>query len=338
MNGLTTIKLKSRAPGCIDRPVVTDDTIAALLASNAPVAIGVSGGKDSCACALATVAHLDAIGHAGPRVLVHSDLGRVEWKESLPVCERLAALLGLELIVVRRAAGDMMDRWLTRWSNNVERYATLECVKLILPWSTPSMRFCTSELKTAVICRELVRRFPGRTIVSASGIRRDESAKRKKAPIAKEQAKLTSITHKTRGYDWNPIIEWSTPDVFAFLAARGFALHEAYTTYKTSRVSCVFCIMGSADDLAASTTCPRLPEALSRIEMEAESAMGQDPKGGSGWRWARARAAAATHSASSTLRSAASIPQARRRRSRRRVAFLGYAMPPPTGAICRRWR
>ena len=256
MNGLTTIKLKSRAPGCIDRPVVTDDTIAALLASNAPVAIGVSGGKDSCACALATVAHLDAIGHAGPRVLVHSDLGRVEWKESLPVCERLAALLGLELIVVRRAAGDMMDRWLTRWSNNVERYATLECVKLILPWSTPSMRFCTSELKTAVICRELVRRFPGRTIVSASGIRRDESAKRKKAPIAKEQAKLTSITHKTRGYDWNPIIEWSTPDVFAFLAARGFALHEAYTTYKTSRVSCVFCIMGSADDLAASTTCP----------------------------------------------------------------------------------
>ena len=43
-------------------------------------------------------------------------------------------------IVVRRAAGDMMDRWLKRWSNNLARYVNLNCVKLILPWSTPSMR------------------------------------------------------------------------------------------------------------------------------------------------------------------------------------------------------
>ncbi len=49
------------------------------------------------------------------------------------------SVLGLELMVVRREAGDMMDRWLQRWRDNLARYATLRCVKVILPWSTPSM-------------------------------------------------------------------------------------------------------------------------------------------------------------------------------------------------------
>lgn len=245
----------TRSAGCADRGVVFTDEITALQAAGAPVAIGVSGGKDSCAAALATVEHLNAIGHTGPRILIHSDLGRVEWKDSLPTCERLAKATGLELIVVRREAGDMMDRWLTRWANNVERYVNLECVKLILPWSTPSMRFCTSELKTAIICRELVRRFPGQTIVSVSGIRREESANRAKAPITKAQAKLSSKTRRTSGLDWHPIIEWSEDDVYAFLADRGFALHEAYTRYGMTRVSCAFCIMSSEADMAASASC-----------------------------------------------------------------------------------
>lgn len=243
-------------PGKTDRGVVTTSEVDALLAAGAPVAIGVSGGKDSCAGAIATVEHLDRIGHTGPRVLVHSDLGRVEWKQSITICEQLAARLGVELVVVRREAGDMMDRWLTRWSNNVERYADLSCVKVILPWSTPSMRFCTSELKVAIICRELVKRFPGQTIVNACGIRRAESSGRAKAPVAKAQPKLTSKTHRTTGIDWHPIIEWSTPDVFRFLAARGCELHEAYTVYNVSRVSCAFCIMQNEADMIASSSCP----------------------------------------------------------------------------------
>ncbi len=256
----------------VDPSVVTTDDVDLALGRDAPVAIGVSGGKDSCALAFATVAHLDAIGHKGPRVLIHSDLGRVEWKDSLPTCERLAAALGLELIVVRRQAGDMMDRWLVRWSNNMERYAALECVKVILPWSTPSMRFCTSELKTAVICSALIKRFPGQTIVSACGIRRAESRNRAKAPIAKAQPKLSSKKHRTTGLDWNPIIEWSHAEVFASLAARGFALHEAYTTYGMSRVSCAFCIMSNDADKLAATTCPDNAELYREmVDLEIES-------------------------------------------------------------------
>lgn len=250
------VSIGSAAPGRVDRGVVTDDAVNYHLLRDAPVAIGVSGGKDSCIAAMATVEYLDSIGHTGPRILIHSDLGRVEWRASLPTCERLAAVLGLELVVVRRAAGDMMDRWLVRWSNNVARYTDLSCVKLILPWSTPAMRFCTSELKTAVICRELVRRFPGQTIISVSGIRADESSKRRHAPVSKAQAKLTSVTHKTTGIDWHPVLRWTKADVFALMAAREFEPHEAYTKYGMSRVSCAFCIMSNEADLVASASCP----------------------------------------------------------------------------------
>lgn len=229
--------------------------IDALVAKGAPIAMGVSGGKDSSALALALDEYLDARGHRGPRVLIHSDLGRVEWADSLPTCQRLADRLRLELIVVRRAAGGLMERWLTRWGNNVARYASLSCVRLILPWSTATMRFCTSELKTAVICRELVHRFPGQVILSATGIRADESASRAKQPVVKAQAKLTSATHRTSGYDWHPLHTWKLDDVWAIHDRTGFPRHEAYRVFGSSRVSCAFCILASAGDLEASSSC-----------------------------------------------------------------------------------
>ena len=229
----------------------TPSEVARLLAADAPVAVGVSGGKDSCAAAFATAAHLDAIGHRGPRLLVHSDLGLVEWRDSLPTCERLAAALGWELLVLRRAAGGLMERWEARWRNNVARYRELRCVRLILPWSTPSMRFCTSELKTDVICRALARRWPNHAIVNALGIRADESTERAKASPCRPQAKLASRTHATTGLDWLPILRWSVEDVWREIRSRGFEPHEAYSVYGSSRVSCAFCIMSRASDLAA---------------------------------------------------------------------------------------
>ncbi len=229
--------------------------ITAAIQSNAAVAIGVSGGKDSAVCAIATNEYLDRMRHTGPRVLIHSDLGRVEWKQSLPAVRYLADRLGLELVVVRRESGDLLQRWQTRWANNVARYENLECVKLILPWSTPSMRFCTSELKTAIICRDLVKRFHGHQILSVTGIRRQESAGRAKAPVSAIQKLLTSNPRKTSGFDWHSIIEWSTTEVFTYLAEIGFELHEAYRIYKASRVSCAFCIMSAAADLVAASRC-----------------------------------------------------------------------------------
>lgn len=235
--------------------LISDDYILSTLNDNGVVAVGVSGGKDSCAIAIAMHNYLNGIHYTGPRILIHSDLGRVEWKESLPTCQRLAKHIGWELVVVRRKAGDMMDRWLKRWENNVNRYIELECVKLILPWSTPSMRFCTAELKRDVICRELVTRFPGKVIFSVSGIRREESENRKKSHYRNPQIKMTNKKWNTIGWDWHPLLDWTLEDVLKYLDDNNFPLHEAYTKYGTSRVSCAFCIMSKHDDLVAASTC-----------------------------------------------------------------------------------
>jgi len=172
------------------------------------------------------------------------------------MCQRLADRVGMELVVVRRLAGDLLDRWKVRWSNNCERYASLSCVKMILPWSTASMLFCRSELKAAIICRYLVERFPQQTIINASGIRRDESTTRAKAPIWAPQSRLTSKTYETTGLDWHPLVEWTLEQVFAYHQVRDFPPHEAYTRFLMSRVSCAFCTLASLADLIASTTCP----------------------------------------------------------------------------------
>lgn len=251
-------------------PVAVTPEISSLLAANAPVAVGVSGGKDSSAVALRLDDYLNEIGHSGPRLLIHSDLGVVEWKDSLPVCEKLAARMGWELVVVRRKSGDLMDRWEKRWSNNVERYESLSCVKVILPWSTPSMRFCTSELKTDIICAALKKRFPGQQILSVTGIRHAESAQRAKMPCCQVQPKLTK--KGVIGWNWNAIIGWPTADVFTYLDHKQEPLHEAYTKYRCSRVSCAYCIMAAGDDLVGAATCEDNHELYRRmVELEIRS-------------------------------------------------------------------
>ncbi len=253
---MANLPTRAGSPAQALYPVAVAPEVADLLTTGAPVALSVSGGKDSGAMALATHAYLDEVGHRGPRLLIHADLGRVEWRESLPMCQRLADRLDLPLVVVRRQAGDLLDRWLVRWRNNCERYADLQCVKLILPWSTASMLFCRSELKAAIICRSLVERFQRQAIVDASGIRREESTTRAKAPVWAPQVRLASATYGTSGLDWHPILDWSLEQVFAYHQLCQFPLHEAYTRYGMSRVSCAFCILASLADLSASATCP----------------------------------------------------------------------------------
>jgi len=222
--------------------------IDALIAQGAPVAVGVSGGKDSQAAALATFGYLDKMGHAGPRVLVHADLGIVEWKASLPVCEALARHLDAELIVVRRAAGGLMERWEARWQSSLRRYIELSTVCLVLPWSTPSMRFCTSELKTHPIRAELRRRFKKCVFINVTGIRREESSARSKSPIASLDAAGNA--------DWRLILDWREAEVFDFISESGLQPHEAYSRFGMSRVSCIFCIMSSEADLTAASLVP----------------------------------------------------------------------------------
>jgi 3'-phosphoadenosine 5'-phosphosulfate sulfotransferase (PAPS reductase)/FAD synthetase len=233
--------------------VATTPEIEAMLARNAVVAIGVSGGKDSNATAIATAEYLKRIGHKGPKVLIHAHLGRIEWRDSYPNCERLAERLGWSLMVVSRKKGDMIDRWVERWANNVNRYARLGCVSLISPWSSSQWRFCTSELKTAVICQALTSKYKGREIISVTGIRRSESDGRKDAPISKRNELLDRKGKGTTGVNWNNIALWTLDEVFEYLELRNMPLHQAYTEYGTSRVSCCYCVLGAQPDLHKAT-------------------------------------------------------------------------------------
>jgi 3'-phosphoadenosine 5'-phosphosulfate sulfotransferase (PAPS reductase)/FAD synthetase len=193
--------------------------------------------------------------------------------DSLPSCQRLAAHIGWELIVVHRKAGDMLARWQGRWANNLVRYRDLACVKLILPWSTPSMRFCTSELKTAVIASALKKRFAGLDILNITGVRRQESSSRSRLPVLAPMPRLTR--KNAAGMSWNAILEWRLDDVLESISESGLALHDAYTKYGASRVSCAFCIMSSESDLMAAAGCDDNRDLYRlMVELEADSTFG----------------------------------------------------------------
>lgn len=232
--------------------------ISAQIATGSPVAIGVSGGKDSQASALAVCEHLDRVGHAGPRILVHSDLGSVEWRDSYPVCQDLAEYLGLELVVLRRDKGGLMERWESRWQSSAVRYQDLATVTLVPCWSTPAMRFCTSEMKTHPITAMLRRRFPGKVVINVTGIRRDESRRRASSAIA-------DVDRDGRLWNWRPILDWSADDVFACVARHGLRPHPAYPDFGMSRVSCRFCIMSSRADLVAAAAQSELHDLYRRM-------------------------------------------------------------------------
>jgi 3'-phosphoadenosine 5'-phosphosulfate sulfotransferase (PAPS reductase)/FAD synthetase len=231
--------------------ITIDEDVADLIDADAVIAFGASGGKDSDAMALATTRFLDAVNHQGPRVLIHADLGRIEHADSLPQCERLAAHLGLELIVVKRKQGGMVERWQQRWRDNAARYIDLRCVTLITPWSSASMRFCTSELKVAPITRELAIRFHGHPIINAVGIRREESDGRAKKPVSQPNKRLARAGG-IGGRDWYPIIDWPVEEVWLEHERQGFAGHYAYRVNGNSRVSCSLCVLNGMHDLQAS--------------------------------------------------------------------------------------
>lgn len=72
-------------------------------------------------------------------------------------------------------------------------------------------------------------------------------------PVSKVDTRLSR--RGLQGLVWNSIIEWTLPEVLGEIAGHGRELHEAYSRYGMSRVSCSFCIMASKPDLIASATC-----------------------------------------------------------------------------------
>lgn len=189
---------------------------------------------------------------------IHADLGRAEWATTPETVQRIAAEAGMPLTVVRRAAGDLVDRWIQRFESGKRRYAALETYNLIGPWSSASLRFCQSEMKAAVIGPAVARMHQGEQIISVLGLRRDESHNRASIPIAKADERYAKAgnRHGTTMMTWHPIADWTSSDVFHAHRMLGILLHEAYSTWGSSRLSCRYCIFASLKDLEVSAAAP----------------------------------------------------------------------------------
>jgi len=233
----------------MSRNILIPPEVQRLLNAQAPVVIGLSGGKDSTAVAWAVSQAL--LDYAGPKLLLHADLGSTEWLDSWPSCQRIAERTGWELASCTRPAGGMMERWESRWASSKRRYCAMETVTVVLPWSTPAMRFCQSELKVAPITSLIKRRFGKVPVLNVTGVRGEESAARSKQPVCAPVAKLPPGS-----LAWRPIHHWTEEDVWAEIAASGIKPHEAYSLFGSSRVSCRFCILANEADLRASLKDP----------------------------------------------------------------------------------
>lgn len=92
-----------------DSPPDVPEPIERLLAQGAALAISISGGKDGQAMLL-WLAHLRRSGEwSGRCFAIHAHLGRASWPETLAHCYQICDQAEIELIVVRREQGDLVD-------------------------------------------------------------------------------------------------------------------------------------------------------------------------------------------------------------------------------------
>jgi len=205
--------------------------------------IGHSAGKDSAAMfeALVKIWDKDKI-----RV-IHADLGEIEHAGAKEFIRD--NIDGHDLMIAKafNKAGDPVD--LFDMIRN--RRKTLDAAgKFDAPaFPSSAARFCTSDLKTGPIWRE-IRRDGHDLGVNCVGIRAEESkAREKKIATRGTLNPNKKNTTKTReAYDWWPIAHWTIDEVWAEIAEAGKKPHPAYAN-GNERLSCVFCIFGSKNDL-----------------------------------------------------------------------------------------
>lgn len=265
------------------------DLIKTAISKGAKIYGSVSGGKDG--QAMTKSLHTWGFHITG---LIHADLGRTEWKQSLPMCERLAEEINVPLHVVRRNDKlDMLDIWQRRMKQ-------LEGTGKPF-WSSSSNRYCTSDLKRDPI-NVFFRNCGNDFIISCEGIRAGESTARAQKQPLQIREKVTSSYYKGMTVEeaienykpgkrlaltWYPIFNFSINDVWETYGVDEEVLfycrehykqtnevlsvwpfHPAYV-FGNERVSCVFCVLGSMNDLkVGSCHAPELLNTLVKMEEE----------------------------------------------------------------------
>lgn len=210
-------------------------------------------------------------------VVVHADLGRVEWDGTRELAEEQAAFYGLRFEVVARTE-DLLDQVVTRWRTlqGAARALDLESMALSLAglpafadlaaeeaarkratpaWPSSTARYCTSDQKTGQVAKLMTRlaaehRAAGHAgpvrILNCLGIRADESpARALKDPFGPDKA----ATNGRRVVDrWLPIFDWTADRVWDTIRRSGVRHHPAYDA-GMPRLSCVFCVLAGRREL-----------------------------------------------------------------------------------------
>lgn len=241
-----------------EEPELSADDPLELVRSADVIVLNSSGGKDSMAMMAYVVGLAAKVGALDRIVVVHCDLGRVEWEGTRELAELHAQIYGLPFEVRSRQAGDLLDQ--------VEERSM---------WPSADVRYCTAYHKRDLV-RDLIRgldrlyaRFWRRGIVlDCLGFRAAESSKRaKKEPLAQD----TALTTRGRSvFTWSPILDWSDVRVWQEIANSGLPYSPVYDA-GMSRLSCSFCVLASEADLVCAA---RLRPDMAQTYVELEGRIG----------------------------------------------------------------
>lgn len=116
-------------------------------------------------------------------------------------------------------------------------------------WPSSAIRYCTSDLKRGPIEKRIraIMKARGATLaVNCMGLRAEESPARAKKPEWQLNARLSKAGRTV--HDWLPIQDYTTALVFGTILGADQRPHPVYQE-GNERLSCVFCIFGSDNDL-----------------------------------------------------------------------------------------
>lgn len=242
------------------------------LASYDVILINSSAGKDSQAMLTHLVERADSEGIPRDRIIVvHADLGRVEWDGTRELAERQAAAYGLRFETVGRAE-DLLDQIVTRHNTLRAKGDTTTPA-----WPSSQARYCTSDQKTSQVAKLMTQlatdhrtAHPERPIriLNCLGIRAAESpARAKKTPFGPDGAASNGRRTVDR---YLPIFDWSDEQVWDTIRRSGLPHHPAYDA-GMPRLSCMFCVLAGRKELVLSA---RLNPAMAQEYLAVEKLVG----------------------------------------------------------------
>lgn len=212
------------------------------------ILINSSAGKDS--QAMLDYLHEQATNArvADRLVVVHADLGEVEWEGTADLAAKQAAAYGIRFEIVRREQGTLLEQ-----------------VEARRMWPSARARYCTSDQKRAPV-RKLITRLVAELaldrpakVLNCLGMRAAESCARARKTAFELDKAATSGRREV--WAWLPIHGWSDAQVWDRIRASGVPSHPVYEA-GMSRASCSFCILASRADLERA--CRLRPEMAAR--------------------------------------------------------------------------